>query len=65
MIRNNIKKNKLIKKLVGEFNNNILLNRKLSIIKLFLLRIRFKKIIRVNQYKLKFLYNNVYKEKIF
>lgn len=65
MIKTNLKKNKLIKKLVGEYGNNIILKRKLNIIKLYLLRIKFKKIIRVNKYKLNILYNNVFREKLF
>lgn len=65
MIRTNLKKTKLIKKLVGEYGNNLLLKRKFNIIKLFLLRIKFRKLIRVNKYRLKFLYNNVYRNKSF
>ena len=65
MIRTNLKKNKLIKKLIGEFGNNIILKRKLNIIKLFLLRIKLKKIIRINKFRLNFLYNNVFREKNF
>lgn len=65
MIRTNLKKNQLIKKLVGEFGNEVLLKRKLNILKLFLLRLKFRKLIRVTTYKLRFLYNNVYRGSAF
>lgn len=65
MIRTNLKKNKLIKKLVGEFSKDLILKRKLNVVKLFLLRLKFRKLIRVNNYKLRFLYNNVYRENTF
>lgn len=60
MIRINLKKNKLLKKLRGEYEYSALLNRKLNIVKLFLIRLRFKRLFRFNKVRLKFLYNHVY-----